>query len=189
MSNCKYNFKFGARLVSLRKEKDFTQADIAKGIGVTDKAVSKWERGLSFPDLNNLCLLAEFLDVTVSELIAPEKPDEKEIENNLLKINGMLLEKELKKSRIMAAAAVIITVTVLALLLFFGNKYYRWHYEDTVEIFNRYPVASDTVRMKYIDGYKAEKNGKYIVLEPVGEVCIAVDIDEDYSESPRNYLW
>ena len=60
---------FGAMLAALRKEKGMTQLELAEQMGVTDKAVSKWERDLSFPDVTSLPRLAEILEVSVDELM------------------------------------------------------------------------------------------------------------------------
>lgn len=60
---------FGAMLAVLRKEKGMTQLELAEQMGVTDKAVSKWERDLSFPDVTSLPRLAEILEVSVDELM------------------------------------------------------------------------------------------------------------------------
>ena len=60
---------FGATAAALRKERGMTQLDLAERMGVTDKAVSKWERDLSFPDAASLPKLAETLGVTVDQLM------------------------------------------------------------------------------------------------------------------------
>ena len=60
---------FGATISSLRKEKGMTQLELARQMGVTDKAVSKWERNLSFPDVASLPKLAEVLGTSVDELL------------------------------------------------------------------------------------------------------------------------
>ncbi len=60
---------FGAAISALRKEKGMTQLDLARQMGVTDKAVSKWERNLSFPDVASLPKLAEVLGTSVDELL------------------------------------------------------------------------------------------------------------------------
>ena len=60
---------FGGKVASLRKEKGMTQLELAQKMGVTDKAVSKWERHLSLPDVSSLPRLAEVLDVSVEELL------------------------------------------------------------------------------------------------------------------------
>lgn len=57
---------FGTFLAQLRKEKGMTQKDLAERIFVSDKAVSKWERGLSLPDVALLQPLADLMDVTIS---------------------------------------------------------------------------------------------------------------------------
>lgn len=61
--------KFGAFVAQLRKEKGLMQKDLAEKLYVSDKAVSKWERGLSIPDVALLVPLAEILGVTVTELL------------------------------------------------------------------------------------------------------------------------
>ena len=60
---------FGNMVAVLRKEKGMTQLELAEKMGVTDKAVSKWERDLSFPDVSSIPKLAEILGVSVEELM------------------------------------------------------------------------------------------------------------------------
>lgn len=60
---------FGMMISSLRKERGMTQLDLAQKMGVTDKAVSKWERDLSFPDVNTLPKLAAIFEVSVDDLM------------------------------------------------------------------------------------------------------------------------
>lgn len=59
----------GMMISSLRKENGMTQLELAEKVGVTDKAVSKWERDLSCLDVNSLPKLAEIFGVTVDELM------------------------------------------------------------------------------------------------------------------------
>ena len=75
----------GELISSLRKEKGMTQKDLATKMNVTDKAVSKWERNISCPDINTLPLLANVLDISVDELLNTS-PKEKESENETEKI-------------------------------------------------------------------------------------------------------
>ena len=60
---------FGEMVRTLRAEKGMTQLDLARRMGVTDKAVSKWERDLSIPDVASLPKLAEELGISVDELL------------------------------------------------------------------------------------------------------------------------
>ena len=63
---------FGMMIASLRKEKGMTQQELAEKMNVTDKAVSKWERDLSFPDINTLPKLAEIFEISVDALMQVE---------------------------------------------------------------------------------------------------------------------
>lgn len=65
----------GAMIAELRKQQGMTQLELAEKMGVTDKAVSKWERDLSCPDINSLPNLAEILGVSVDELMQIKKAD------------------------------------------------------------------------------------------------------------------
>ena len=69
--------KFGAFVALCRKEKNMTQLDLAQELKVTDKAVSRWERGKGFPDISLLVPLAEALDITVLELMNSEKREKR----------------------------------------------------------------------------------------------------------------
>lgn len=72
----------GETITSLRKEKGMTQNELAEKMNVTDKAVSKWERNLSCPDINTISKLADVLEVSVEELLKAKKQD---YNNNKLK--------------------------------------------------------------------------------------------------------
>lgn len=66
----------GMMISSLRKEHKMTQLELAEKMGVTDKAVSKWERDLSCPDVNSIPKLAEVFGVSVDELMQMGPPNE-----------------------------------------------------------------------------------------------------------------
>lgn len=61
--------KFGAFVAQLRKERGMTQKELAQKVYVSDKAVSKWERGLSMPDITLLIPLSQVLCISVTELL------------------------------------------------------------------------------------------------------------------------
>ena len=65
--------QFGQFIAGMRKEKKMTQAELAEKIHVTDKAISRWERGLGFPDIQTLEPLAQALGISVLELMRSEK--------------------------------------------------------------------------------------------------------------------
>ena len=59
----------GQKVAELRKAKNMTQLELANKLNITDKAVSKWERDISCPDINTFPKLAEILGVSVDELL------------------------------------------------------------------------------------------------------------------------
>lgn len=79
------NQKMGQFILEMRKSKQMTQKELAARLNITDKAVSKWERGLSFPDISLLTELAEVLGVTTGELLNGEKanPDTENTEADI----------------------------------------------------------------------------------------------------------
>lgn len=96
--------KFGAFVAQLRKEKGLMQKELAEKLYVSDKAVSKWERGLSIPDVAILVPLAEILGVTVTELLEcrrlpkDEPMGSQQMEEIVKKVIG-LSEEEQRKYR------------------------------------------------------------------------------------------
>lgn len=110
-----------------RKEKNLTQKDIAQGLHVSVSAVSKWERGLSYPDITLLEPLCELLDTSIVEFIKGEdlKDDLSKYEacdliKELISINRM---KEYKKKTLMSdvfyIVALFIVTTIIICLYFF----------------------------------------------------------------------
>lgn len=67
--------KMGDLIAELRKQKNMTQKDLADLLNVTDKAVSKWERGISCPDIAAIPLLAQTLGITSEELLNIQKAE------------------------------------------------------------------------------------------------------------------
>ena len=101
-----------------RRNLGLTQRDLAAALHVTDKAVSKWERGLSYPDVTLLEPLAEKLELTVAELMAcrrqeiPESKGAEETMRNLLDISRASVRKERRRSwQRLAAVLVLLAVT------------------------------------------------------------------------------
>ena len=113
--------KTGQLITELRKEKGLTQKQLADALNVTDKAVSKWERGLSFPDISMLEPISELLEVSIMELLAGERQSgeetmSREEAKDLINASVELSEEEIrhKKER---SRLIIIILIVLAMLL------------------------------------------------------------------------
>lgn len=76
--------KSGRLILALRKEKGMTQKEVAEAIGISDKTVSKWERGFGCPDVSLLPVLSEILGVNIEQILSGEL-GEKERENGNMK--------------------------------------------------------------------------------------------------------
>lgn len=129
--------QFGQFIAGMRKEKKMTQAELAQQIHVTDKAVSRWERGLGFPDIQTLEPLAQALGITVLELMRSEKKETEEQDQQpeerrytqgevaeMLQNAGDISRQQKKQDRnanviagiVLAAITVIVWMTKLASL-------------------------------------------------------------------------
>lgn len=111
------NTKMGQFIADLRKSKHMTQKDLAEKLSISDKAVSKWERGLSCPDISLLTPLAELLDVSVSELLNGEKSEDDSDDINTLVDNALkYADKTVKKQNIRLRSIFAGTFSVLCLI-------------------------------------------------------------------------
>lgn len=113
--------KFGEFIAALRKEKGWTQAELAEKLSVTDKAVSRWERGLGFPDINTLKPLADVLEVSVLEMMQSEREPKEEIAANkaLEALDNVMslavYQRQIERRNIMIS---VVSVTAVVLLIF-----------------------------------------------------------------------
>ena len=106
--------KIGKFIADSRKEKNLTQEQLAEKLYITDRAVSKWERGLSLPDADKMLELCSILDINVNELLIGEKIDMKDNEK---KTESLLLEmakqEEIKNKKIITSMWFIMIVSAL----------------------------------------------------------------------------
>lgn len=106
--------KIGKFIASCRKEQGMTQAALAQELGISDRAVSKWETGKSMPDSGIMLELCELLKINVNELLSGEKimteAYNKKVEENLL---AMKQEVEEKNRQLLRTEYLIVLPTVL----------------------------------------------------------------------------
>lgn len=91
--------KTGALIAAARKEKNMTQKDLAKALHVSDRAVSKWERGAGFPDVGLLEPLANALGLQVLDLLRGEEQEEAEPEVTVRRALVLLARQAREKTR------------------------------------------------------------------------------------------
>ena len=114
--------KLGLFVSQLRKEQHMTQKDLAEKLGVTDKAVSKWERGLSFPDISLLEPLADTFEVSVMELLQgkrlpQEEPTVADSANEALDHLLRISDDEIRKKHVISKSIIILCCVSLMLLV------------------------------------------------------------------------
>lgn len=90
--------KIGKFIASCRKEKNLTQAQLAEKLGITDRAVSKWETSKSMPDTGLMPELCELLGISVNELLSGEKLNLMEDYRKNAELNLLAL-KEMEESK------------------------------------------------------------------------------------------
>ena len=100
--------KIGKFISSCRKSTGLTQAALAEKLGITDRAVSKWENGRSMPDASLMLELCEILKITVNELLSGERLDmenyKEKAEENLLQLQK---QEELNNKKLLSLEVVI----------------------------------------------------------------------------------
>jgi len=103
----------GLKIANYRKEKGFTQKDLAEKLGVTDKSVSKWETGVNFPDVAILETLAEELGITVLELLDLETSSADEIVKEMTEFSEVQRKMALERERISKTEIVLISIFLI----------------------------------------------------------------------------
>ena len=110
--------KIGRFIAECRKKANLTQMQLAEKLGITDKAISKWERGVAMPDTSIMLELCDILGISVNELLNGEKIN---MENNDQKNEQLLLDmaKELEKKdkTIWTAMWAIMIVSIIGLFV------------------------------------------------------------------------
>ncbi len=110
---------FNENLKTIRKQKGFTQEDLAIKVNVVRQTVSKWEKGLSVPDAVTLQKIAEVLEVSVGELLGADvkEEDRNELAEQLARINEQLAIRNRRWSRFWKVFGRVVLILVLVWLI------------------------------------------------------------------------
>ena len=119
MDGEKLKLQIGSNIASYRKRAGLTQAGLAEKLNYSDKAVSKWERGESMPDVTTLVQLAEQFDISVNDLVVdpnelPGNPGK--LEKAMTQVSEKALKRKADKNIILALSSTL--VWFVALFLF-----------------------------------------------------------------------
>lgn len=113
--------KIGKFISLKRKEKNITQSNLAEMLGITDRAISKWENGMCMPDSGTIPKLCKILNITIQDLFSGETVDMKKhdkiVEENLLELSRQkeVADRQLLTSEIFIG--VISSIILLSLIL------------------------------------------------------------------------
>ena len=152
--------KTGIIILESRKKYNMTQKDLAERLYVSDKAVSKWERGLCFPDISVLIPLTEILNISLYDLLRGEKVNKKEVEETLKDtINYSNCEIKRKKKKYITISSIIILIIVLvstiSLIFISSNSEINGIVDrDTIHSINYYSPYETSINST--DGEKIE---------------------------------
>ena len=124
------NKKIGKLIAKLRNEQGLTQQELGDKIGVGFRAVSKWERGLTLPDISNINELSKILGISSDELLSGElKAKEEQTEENSSKNK----KKISRKTKIIISVITLLILTITTTIIYYNDKTYVYDITSTNE--------------------------------------------------------
>lgn len=166
--------KIGKFISALRKEKGMTQQELANKLGVTDKAISKWENGRCLMDILLLQPLADCLETSVIELLNGAKIEsdndehEKEFINKTLEIANIKVKEKVKK-------IVLFTILAIILLMLITLSIFFYKFIATEHLYKNDYISSDDTYYNRVS--------KFDIIETIEEITINtknIDAEDEY---------
>ena len=162
--------KIGKFIAKCRKEKKLTQQELSEKLGVTDKAISKWENGRGMPDISLLQQLIEILDISLNELLAGEKIRKKSTkiyDENLMKSLTEKNNLSKKMKRITITFSIIIIILFISITIISikqdNNKNLKNNYQNIIRIYSN--ISSNIITNLY--DITEEKNELQVADESI----------------------
>ena len=191
------NNTIGKLIAEIRKEKDMTQKELAEKLNITDRAVSKWERGICCPDISLLEDLSKILDVPIHNLISGKRNNEKITEDTITKTikyaNDSIRKKIFRISNNILIGIIIISLTLLVffnikLQIQFNSKYktnfYPYILEKCLVNFDNIETNLDVISEN--QGKYSDEDYKYII-NTINELKDNILVNKDRELLKRNY--
>lgn len=173
--------KIGSFIQQKRKDKGLTQKQLAEKLGVTDRAISKWERGQGCPDVSILEILSKELGCSILELLKG-----REIENEVIPVteaddyvrDSMNISKQITKEKVISIINKIIvgTIIVIFMLLLYFNVIQKVYVNRVYNL----SIDRETYK-KVVDRIKIIDNNLNIIKENKGNYS-----DDDYEKIVKN---
>lgn len=173
--------KIGSFIQQKRKDKGLTQKQLAEKLGVTDRAISKWERGQGCPDVSILEILSKELGCSILELLKG-----REIENEVIPVteaddyvrDSMNISKQITKEKVISIINKIIvgTIIVIFILLLYFNVMQKVYVNRVYNL----SIDRETYK-KVVDRIEIIDNNLNIIKENKGNYS-----DDDYEKIVKN---
>lgn len=152
--------KIGKFICIKRKEAKLTQSELAEKLGVSDRAISKWENGNCMPDCGIIPELCKTLNITVNDLFSGEvvdmKDNEKKLEENLLGMTMLKQERDKELLNLEIFIGILVSVILLACVFVASYVEMKEVYRVLLIIFGFIPFivgCSYCLRLEQIAGY------------------------------------
>ena len=176
--------RIGKFISSKRKEKNITQNELSEMLGVTDRAVSKWENGVCLPDASNMPDLCKILDITINDLFSGEvvdrKDNEKKLEENLLEMTKIKEQRDKELLVMEIFMCVIVSVIMLACIFIASFVSMQDWLRIILIIIGFIPFAIGTcyaIRIEQIAGYYECDNCHHKYVPNYKSVLFAMHIN------------
>ncbi len=157
-------YEFGKFLSELRKEKGLTQIQLAEQLNVTDKAISRWETGKNYPDIELFENISKVLDISVSELLEGKRIEK----DNLFAVSEDHIVKQIRKNKKTKKIYLILISVVVLLTIFLG--YFAMKNSGFLDgvIYHEIPCYNNDIItiMNNVDGYISQNpksHGSFII--------------------------
>lgn len=138
--------KIGKYIAESRMKKNLTQAELANKIGVTNKAISRWENGHGLPDLSLIKPLCDTLDITVNDFLngenIPKEQEKETYEKNIIKIINQSKVKEKKVTNRLIIISFITILVIIGTIIFYTLT--------IIENEKNYKLTNNLIAMQYI---------------------------------------
>lgn len=189
--------KTGTIISDARKNMNMTQKELADKLYVSDKAVSKWERGLCFPDISVLIPLTEILNISLYDLLRGERMKKSEVEEtlkNTISYTNNELKRNKKKYTIISSIIIVGVVILSVLSLIFISKN-----NDIAGIVDRDTIYDISYYSEYVTSVESKDSEKIelIIMKlplswkertfVVEEDIIKINYDVSYNDVVKAY--
>ena len=151
--------KVGRFLKKLRKDKHMSQQQLANRLYVTRQAISLWELGKCFPDIDTICNLAKYFDITVADIYAGEIIVDKQESNNIIRL---ILKAQISKTK------KVMLVSVIIIFLLIGS-FLTYYFVNTYKKTEIFMLSSDN------DNYQV----KGIITKSINNIYVNMEINKE----------